>query len=155
MGGAAGLGTGGLQAQGPRALDWLERAPAAPTAQAGGPEPALSAVEPQRGRTQFGFPGAGGGLQGVSGPLAAALRLGAAFGREFHRSGSLCGYVLQGQRLGARRHGGGLQPAPAGLLSAQPATQAALAQSTVPPGPAAARGAGVGPAGCARGSGDP
>ena len=94
MGGAAGVGAVGLQAQGPGTLDWLERAPAAPTAQAGGPEPALFAVEPKRGRTQFGLPGAGGSLQGPRRAVAPALRLRAAFGREFHRSGSLRGDVL-------------------------------------------------------------
>src|SRR5205085_3865882 len=109
------------------ALDWLERAPAAPTAQAGGPEPALSAVESQGGRTQFGFPGAGGRLQSVRPAVATALRLRARGGRKFQRSGSLRRYVLQGQRLGAGGHERGSQPAPAGLLCAQSTAQAALA----------------------------
>ena len=47
-----------------------------------------------RGRTQFGLPGAGGSLQGPRRAVAPALRLRAAFGREFHRSGSLRGDVL-------------------------------------------------------------
>src|SRR5437763_5281281 len=138
MGGAVGVGAGRLQAQGPGALDWLERAPAARAAQTGGPEPAFSAVESKGGRTQFGLPGVGGRLQSVRPAVATTLRLRARGGREFQRSGSLCRYVLQGQRLGARWHERGAQPAPAGLLCAQPATQAALAQRTVPPGPSTA-----------------
>src|SRR5205085_11480545 len=114
-------------AQGPGALDWLERAPAARAAQAGGPEPALSALESQGSRTQFGLPGAGGRLQSLRPAMATALRLRALSGREFQRSGSLRGHLLQGQRLAAGGHERGSQPAPAGLLCAQPTAQAALA----------------------------
>src|SRR5437763_4284571 len=127
MGGAAGMGAGRLQAQVPGALDWLERAPAAPTAQAGGPEPALSAIESKGGRTQFGLPGAGDRLQSVGPAVATTLRLRALSGREFQRSGSLRGHLLQGQRLATGGHERGAQPAPAGLLCAQPTAQAALA----------------------------
>ncbi len=118
-GGAAGLGAGLLRAQGSGSVDWMERRTAGGAAQVDRTKSAFSAAHSQGAGAQSGLPSFGSGLAGVAGAVAGSLWLHSAFGRELHRSGGLCGDLLQGQRLGSGRLQRRLQPPSGRFLPAQ------------------------------------